>query len=225
MFSVPFTVAVLFEREANGRASRMRSGAYPHLEEMELFVRMLMVWPRIGDVDTPVGVRMERDAKAEQGVTRLAESADRVFHQVEIVAYILLGLLLAVAAVVGMGGTAMLLLHSLQANAAGDTLVIAIDRLLFVLMVIEILHTVRVSFRSGTLVTEPFLVVGLIASIRRVLVITLESSQANQYGKWTSESQELLHSTMLELLVLGGLILVMVLSIYLLRRSRHRDTG
>jgi phosphate starvation-inducible membrane PsiE len=166
---------------------------------------------------------MERDAKGEQGVTRLGESAGRAFHQVEIVAYILLGLLLAVAAVLGMGGTAMLLLHSFQANAEADSLVIAIDRLLFVLMMIEILHTVRVSFRSGTLVAEPFLVVGLIASIRRVLVITLESSQANQYGKWTPESQQMLHSSMMELLVLGGLILVMVVSIYLLRRSRHRD--
>jgi uncharacterized membrane protein (DUF373 family) len=164
---------------------------------------------------------MERDAKSAQEVTRLGESADRVFHQVEIVAYILLGLLLAVAAVLGMGGTAMLLLRSLHANADTDSLVFAIDRLLFVLMVVEILHTVRVSFRSGTLVAEPFLVVGLIASIRRVLVITLESSQANQYGKWAPESQALLNSTMLELLVLGGLILVMVLSIYLLRRSRH----
>ena len=163
---------------------------------------------------------MERDAKNEQEMTRLGESADRVFHQVEIVAYILLGLLLAVSAVLGMGGTALLLLHSLQANADTDSLVIAIDRLLFVLMVVEILHTVRVSFRSGTLVAEPFLIVGLIASIRRVLVITLESSQANQYGKWTPESQALLHSTVLELLVLGALILVMVISIYLLRRSR-----
>lgn len=168
---------------------------------------------------------MESDAKGEQGVTRLGASADRVFHQVEIVAYILLGLLLAGSAALGMSGTAMLLLRSLQAGADTDSLVIAIDRLLFVLMVVEILHTVRVSFRSGTLVAEPFLVVGLIASIRRVLVITLESSQANQYGKWTPESQALLHSTMLELLVLGGLILVMVLSIYLLRRSRRGAAG
>jgi uncharacterized membrane protein (DUF373 family) len=164
---------------------------------------------------------MERDAKTEQDVTRLGVAADRFFHQVEIIAYILLGLLLAVAAVVGMGGTAILLVHSLQASADTDSLVIAIDRLLFVLMVVEILHTVRVSFREGTLVAEPFLIVGLIASIRRVLVITLESSQANQFGKSTYESQSLLHSTMLELIVLGGLILIMVLSIYMLRRSRH----
>jgi uncharacterized membrane protein (DUF373 family) len=165
---------------------------------------------------------MDSDAKGGKGIPRLATLADRSFHQAEIVAYILLGLLLAVAAVIGMSGTAVMLVHSLQSGADTDSLVVAIDRLLFVLMVIEILHTVRVSFRSGTLVAEPFLVVGLIASIRRVLIITLESSQANQYGKWTSEAQALLRSTMLELVVLGGLILVMVISIYLLRRSKHR---
>lgn len=164
---------------------------------------------------------MAVDSGSTQPITRLGESADRVFHQVEIVAYILLGLLLALAAVLGIVGTARLLLQSLQPNTDADTLVVAIDRLLFVLMVVEILHTVRVSFRSGTLDAEPFLVVGLIASIRRVLVITLESSQANQYGRWTPDSQALLHSTMLELVVLGGLILVMVLSIYLLRRRKH----
>jgi uncharacterized membrane protein (DUF373 family) len=163
---------------------------------------------------------MQSDEKGGQGVPRLAALADRGFHQAEIVAYILLGVLLAVAAVIGMGGTAIMLVRSLQSSVDTDSLVIAIDRLLFVLMVIEILHTVRVSFRSGTLVAEPFLVVGLIASIRRVLIITLESSQANQYGKWTPEAQALLRSTMLELVVLGGLILVMVISIYLLRRSK-----
>jgi phosphate starvation-inducible membrane PsiE len=100
-----------------------------------------------------------------------------------------------------------------------DAIVIAIDRLLFVLMLVEILHTVRVSFRSGTLICEPFLIVGLIASIRRVLVITLESSQVNEPGKWSPERGELLHATMLELAILGGLILVMVISIWILRHS------
>jgi len=94
-----------------------------------------------------------------------------------------------------------------------------------VLMVVEILHTVRVSFRSGTLVCEPFLIVGLIASIRRVLVITLESSQVNQPGKWTPDTQALFNSTMLELGVLGGLILIMVISICLLRYSERIALG
>ena len=99
-----------------------------------------------------------------------------------------------------------------------------IDRLLLVLMVIEILHTVRVSFRSGALVSEPFLIVGLIASIRRMLVITMESSQVNQPGSWSPDSKALFDSTMLELTVLGGLILVMAISIAILRRSHRPAT-
>lgn len=164
---------------------------------------------------------MEHDAKAERSATRLGNVADRVFHQIEIIAYILLGLLLAVGAALGMGETAMLLLRSVQAKGDSNLLVVTIDHLLFVLMVVEILHTVRVSFRSGTLVAEPFLVVGLIASIRRVLVITLESSQATELAKWGTDAQAHMQSTMMELIVLGGLILVMVASIYLLRRSKQ----
>jgi hypothetical protein len=59
----------------------------------------------------------------------------------------------------------------------------------------------------------------LIASIRRVLVITLKSSQASEPGRLTPEAEAVLHSANLELLVLAVLILVMVISIYLLRRS------
>ena len=149
--------------------------------------------------------------------------ADRAFQHIETFAYVVLGLLLAIAAVIGIADSGVALLKAAESFGNAETLVVAIDGLLFVLMVVEILHTVRASFRSGTLVCEPFLIVGLIASIRRVLVITLESSQVNQPGKWSSDSEAILHSTMLELAVLGALIFVMVVSIYLLRRSDRQD--
>jgi len=158
------------------------------------------------------------DGPSNKG-TQFGELADRTFQHVETVAYVVLGLLLAIAALIGIADAGAALLKAAQAFGNAENLVIAIDGLLFVLMVVEILHTVRASFRSGTLVCEPFLIVGLIASIRRVLVITLESSQVNQPGKWSPDSEVILHSTMLELAVLGALILVMVVSIYLLRRS------
>ncbi|MGO8828170.1 MAG: phosphate-starvation-inducible PsiE family protein [Steroidobacteraceae bacterium] len=164
---------------------------------------------------------MDADELGGGRVSRLGHLADRAFLKIEIFSYILLGVLLAVAALAGIWGGAQLLVSAIHARGETDVLVVAIDRLLFVLMVVEILRTVRVSFRTGSLVGEPFLVVGLIASIRRVLIITLESSQANQPGRWTPESQAMVHSSMLELGVLGGLILVMVISIYLLRRSRR----
>ena len=54
--------------------------------------------------------------------------------------------------------------------------------------------------------------------------ITLETTQAHEPGKWSPDASALLSSTMLELTVLGGLILVMVLCIYMLRRSAPGHT-
>jgi hypothetical protein len=145
----------------------------------------------------------------------------RTFVHVEVTAYLVLGALLAIVALIGTIGAVLTL-----ANAATDVhspfaLVVAIDRILLVLMIIEILHTVRVSFHEGALACEQFLIVGLIASIRRMLVITLESSQAQEAGKSALELQSQFNSSMIELCVLGGLIVVMVGSIYLLRRSNR----
>lgn len=158
-------------------------------------------------------------------VNRLGSAASRAFLTVEVLAYVVLGVMLAIAVLVGVGGAAVSLWGAVQARGDAEALVLAVDRLLFVLMVVEVMHTVRVSFRSGKLVCEPFLIVGLIASIRRVLVITLETSQAHQPGKWSADVRSLLDSTMLELTVLGGLILVMVISIYMLRRSDRETSG
>ncbi len=57
---------------------------------------------------------------------------------------------------------------------------VPVDRLLFMLKVV---HTMRVSFRSGKLVCEPFLIVDLIAAIRRGLVIAVETSRDHQPGE------------------------------------------
>jgi uncharacterized membrane protein (DUF373 family) len=159
------------------------------------------------------------DEDHDKEATTIGRIANRLFLRVETLAYMILGVMLALTALLGIGSAGLSLWDAVLEHADTDSVVFTIDRLLFVLMVVEILHTVRVSFRSGTLVCEPFLIVGLIASIRRVLVITLESSQVNQPGKWTPESHDMLNATMLELGVLGVLILVMVVSIYILRRS------
>ena len=159
-------------------------------------------------------------AESDSEATRIGALAARTFLRVEVFAYLVLGLLLALVAFLGTYSAANSLWLAALERGASLSLVVTIDRILLVLMVIEILHTVRVSFTEGALVAEPFLVVGMIASIRRVLVITLESSQVQEPGKWLPDSQGLFNATMIELVVLGGLILAMVISIYLLRRSQ-----
>jgi hypothetical protein len=103
-------------------------------------------------------------------------------------------------------------------TVAAQTLKV-LNQLLIVLMVVEILHTVGISIRSHVLVTEPFLVVGLIASIRRILMITLEAATLTKEGAWVTEgSSGIFRSSMIELGLLGVLVLVLVVSIALLRR-------
>lgn len=164
---------------------------------------------------------MDSDEISDNHVARVGALASQTFLKVEVFAYLVLGIVLALTALLGIYSAGVSLWKAFRAYGDASSLVSTIDRLLFVLMIVEILHTVRVSFRSGELRPEPFLIVGLIASIRRVLVITLEASQASQPDKWTPELQGLLNSTTLELGVLAGLILVMVISIYVLRHSER----
>lgn len=149
--------------------------------------------------------------------------AAHLFQHVEHIAYMLLGILLACAAAVSLLRAAISLVEGLRQFGSGSAIVDVIDELLFVFMLIEILHTVRASLKTGGLSCEPFLVVGLIASIRRVLVITLETSQTTHDKGWTPDTIRMMHNSLAELGVMAGLIGVMVIGIYMLHRARPHD--
>jgi Phosphate-starvation-inducible E family len=136
----------------------------------------------------------------------------------EVVIYSVLAVLLFATAIATAVNAAKLLWDGLlHWMIASETLEV-LDQLLVVLMLVEILHTVRISIRSHILVTEPFLVVGLIASIRRILVITLEASTLTHGGVWSPENAGIFRAAMIELGLLGVLVLILVFSITLLRR-------
>jgi len=63
-------------------------------------------------------------------------------------------------------------------------------------------------------------VVGLIACVRRILVISLETFNVIQPDKWTAQSAQLFQAAMTELGVLAGLVVVMVGAIFFVRRMR-----
>jgi uncharacterized membrane protein (DUF373 family) len=87
----------------------------------------------------------------------------------EVVIYSVLAVLLSITALVSIADAGRLLWDGLSHGSIAIELLRVLDQLLVVLILVEVLHTVRVSIRSHILVTEPFLVVGLIASIRRIL--------------------------------------------------------
>jgi uncharacterized membrane protein (DUF373 family) len=149
---------------------------------------------------------------ARAAVAPTREWIARSFTHVEDVLYVALGVLLSAGALVLLGDATWSFVTHLLAGTLPGRIIDLLDRVLLVLMFAEILYTVQVSFREHSLVPEPFLVVGLIAAIRRVLVITAE------FGDLMENAGERLQSAMLELGLLTVLVLVLVASLVLLRR-------
>ncbi|GAC1437799.1 MAG: phosphate-starvation-inducible PsiE family protein [Terriglobales bacterium] len=136
----------------------------------------------------------------------------------EVTIYSMLAVLLFVTATAEVVSAGKLLWDGIRHWSIAPETLRVLDQLLVVLMLVEILHTVRISIRSHVLVTEPFLVVGLIASIRRILVITLEAATLTKGGQWSPEVAAIFRASMTELGLLGLLVLALVFSITLLRR-------
>jgi uncharacterized membrane protein (DUF373 family) len=156
--------------------------------------------------------------------SEIRRSASRHLGMLESILYIGIAVLLSVTAIAAAVRAAMILWQSLAGpTAAGDGLLV-LDQVLLVLMLVEILHTIRISVRSSELMLiGPFLVVALIASVRRVLVITLQAAKLAQGGPGTAESAVAFRNAMVELGLLGFLILVFAVSIYLLRRPSNAE--
>lgn len=123
-----------------------------------------------------------------------------------------LGILLAGCAITLLVSGAIDFVSNLAAGTISDHIVGILDRILLVLLVVEILYTVQVSFREHALVPEPFLIVGLIAGTRRILVLTAEFKDLLEKGEAS------FRNGMIELAILGALILALVVALVLLRR-------
>ena len=152
--------------------------------------------------------------------TPLVHIASALFQRTEQFIYIALGTVLSLTALLVLAGAGKLLFDGIIDWTSTIAPFGIIDRLLLVLMLIEILYTIRASTQSGVLSSEPFLIVGLIACIRRILVISLETSNVTQPSKWSSESAEVFRASMIELGVLGWLVIVMVGAICFIRKYR-----
>lgn len=157
----------------------------------------------------------------ESGVTpsrkpmdELRGSITRAFTLVEDVVYIGLGILLAASAGALVVGGAAAFWNSLRAGAPVGEIVNVLDRILLVLMIIELLYTVKVSFKEHALVPEPFLIVGLIAATRRILIVT---AQFAVYLEKSGEEAAFRHA-MLELGLLTLMVVALVGSLLMLRK-------
>ncbi len=127
--------------------------------------------------------------------------------------YIIVGLVLLVAGVLVVVGTISGLITSIhERQSAVHVGIVLLDQILLMLIVAELIHTLRFVVLRGRIIVEPFLFVGLIAVVRRVLIITAELENQSLSGR-------ALTNQLLELGLLGLLSLALAVSIFLVRRS------
>ncbi len=145
---------------------------------------------------------------------RLAAVGDdlpaRVLEGAERLIFFAIGLLLFIGAVALVLKSTLLLwamFFSPDALGTGEKF---LEFVLLILMLVELAYTVTLSLRGEVLKAEPFLIVGLIAVIRRILVITVGEVGSGSTGVQSAQSAT-------ELAILTGVVVAFVLSIFLLR--------
>lgn len=131
---------------------------------------------------------------------------------VEDIVYAGLGILLTIAAFALLVSALKSVATALWTHSFNGQLITLLDQILLVLLIIELLYTVQVSFREHGLLAEPFLVVALIAVIRRILVVTAE------IPKLPGAGEDVFRHYMYELAVLTVMVLVLVGSLVMLQR-------
>jgi uncharacterized membrane protein (DUF373 family) len=153
--------------------------------------------------------RRDAGSKAEEAAR---DRVAQIFTRIEDVVYIGLGALLAGSAVVLLVYGVIDFVQALVGGTLPTQVIAVLDRILLILMIVEILYTVQVSFREHTLVPEPFLIIGLIAATRRILVLTAEFAGLLEKGEVA------FRNAMIELALLTGMVLVLVVSLLMLRK-------
>jgi len=158
------------------------------------------------------------DPTTSPGVPVHARVGNRLLEVAETVVYVGIAALLIVVAVSLLVVTALSTPTLLAGGLDGgqDAALELLDSLLLVFIVVELLYAVRMTIAKRQLVAEPFLLVGIIASIKEIVVLSVKA--ADLIGKPE------FGDAVTEIGVLGGLVLLLGAAAWLLR-IKEREPG
>ena len=139
--------------------------------------------------------------------------AARYLNHAESGVLILIGIVLVVLAVLLLWTSGTSMIDAVRDDKIGHSAIEILNSVLLVMMTMEIVYTVAISLESHTLVAEPFLIIGTIAAIRRMLVITATSTE-------TERDPGLFHNTLVELGLLAATVIALSVAIWVLRHSQ-----
>ncbi len=131
---------------------------------------------------------------------------------VEDVIYAAIALFLIGSGILLLIGAGIDIARHFDVNNIHPLVVSVLDETLLVFVVVELLHTVRITLRDHALAAEPFLIVGLIAGVRRILILTASSDTVHSGPDFVVY--------WVQLLLLIVLVVAMVIALYLWRRAR-----
>lgn len=155
------------------------------------------------------GSKSEVDEKSE-GLT------NRALRLVEDVVYALICVVLSAAALALLVKAGYDLATGLGAEEGlKKTTSQILDTLLLVFILVELLSAVRTTLVERQLLAEPFLLVGIIATIKEIVIGSLEAKDL------AGSDRDAFVDVMTEIGVLGAVLLVLAVASYLLRRKER----
>jgi len=142
--------------------------------------------------------------------------ADRALGFLEDVVY------WAIAVVLIVGSVALLVAQfntmlGLRSAPAKVVMLEVLDGLLLIFIFVELLYAVRSCLRSREIVAEPFIIVGILACIKEIVVLSVEAATLLKDGPQFSRA-------IVEVAVLGVAVLVLAVAAFVLR-ERQRDNS
>ena len=156
--------------------------------------------------------------RRRDGAPRHLRTADRVFALGENVIYWGIALLLVVTALILLVQAAGQLI-SIRNTPVQDVTIEVLDTLLLVFIVVELLFAVRTTVVKRELLAEPFLLVGIIASIKEIVVLSVKAAELVGKGATFNDHVKVIA-------VLGVLVLLLAVAAWLLRlKEREPDEG
>ena len=159
---------------------------------------------------------LAKQTDAETDEEERQRFADRVVGYFEDVVY------WAIAAVLVVGSAALLVAQfntmlRLRSAPAKTVMLEVLDGLLLIFIFVELLYAVRTCLRSHEIVAEPFLIVGILAGIKEIVVLSVEAATLLEKGPDFARA-------VVEIGVLGAVVLALAVAAFVLR-ERRRDTG
>jgi uncharacterized membrane protein (DUF373 family) len=162
-----------------------------------------------------IAIMQPRTAATTPDSGRDSAITERLLHVLETAIYIAVGVFLTVAAGFLLVGTVNDIRHAVSegSNAVGIG-VLVLDRILLLLIVAEFVYTLGLVVHTHRLSAEPFLYIGLIAVVRRTLIVTASIERLPPGGRN-------LTNLLLQLGLLSLLAVSLAVAIYLVRKSEQ----